>query len=63
MMSQADAFAVLFRKNNHTGALEKLAITPVIKDTPNPTWSTAIPVNYMFEVSQEVSLAVLCVVI
>mmetsp|Transcript_27422 Transcript_27422/g.54902 ORF Transcript_27422/g.54902 Transcript_27422/m.54902 type:complete len:538 (-) Transcript_27422:249-1862(-) len=56
IMSETDAFSAVFMKNNRTKELDLLGMTPVIKDTPNPSWSTCFTLDYMFEVEQEITI-------
>mmetsp|Transcript_21058 Transcript_21058/g.35667 ORF Transcript_21058/g.35667 Transcript_21058/m.35667 type:complete len:496 (+) Transcript_21058:87-1574(+) len=56
--SQTDSLAVIYMKNNHTNALDKIGMTPVIKDNQNPTWSTNFTLDYMFEITQEITIRV-----
>lgn len=58
MFSETDAFAVVYIKDNETNGLDQVGITPVIKDTPNPNWSTCFTLDYLFEVVQEVTVRV-----
>eukprot|EP01032_Pedospumella_encystans_P019324 gene19324-21973_t len=58
LLSETDAFAVVYMKDNQTGNLNQVGLTPVIKDTPNPVWSSAITLDYLFEITQEVTIRV-----
>lgn len=56
--SQSDPFAVVFIKNGPDTDFIRIGTTPVIKDNVNPSWSTPIQTDYLFEVDQDVLIKV-----